>query len=138
MILEMIMASRGVVNRLGFVSTSEYETISNKNFKNASELVGKNGNHSLPDYSHSKPNRIYVKTDDRGFRELCVYDEEGKAVLEIGFHREPNVPGGETEGVLHYHLFDENLKHLNAKPMTRGIYEKYKSYLNQWGIYWNE
>lgn len=132
------MASRGVVNSLGFVTSSEYETIESKNFMNASELVGKKGKHSLPDYSHSKPNRIYVKTDDRGFREMRVYGEDGKAVLEIGFHREPNIPGGEKESVLHYHLFDENLKHLDANPMTAIIYEKYKSYLNQWGIYWNE
>lgn len=122
---------------MGFVTSSEYETIESKNFMNASELVGKKGKHSLPDYSHSKPNRIYVKTDDRGFREMRVYGEDGKVVFEIAFHPERNI-GNVGENVLHYHTYDEKLVRSPARPMTNDIYEKYKVYLNQWGIYWNE
>lgn len=132
------MASRGVVNELGVVTTSEYSKVDGSDYKNASVLSGNDGLHSLPDYSHTKPDRIYVKLDSRGFREMRIYGNDGKVVLEIGYHPEKNLTGNSHEPVLHYHGFGFNLEHLKANPMTKEIYDKYKDYLNHWGIYWHE
>lgn len=129
------MASRGVVNRLGIVTDEEYEYAGN-DFEDASELIGIGDNHSLPDYSHT-PNRIYVKTGVNGFREMRVYGEDGKLKLEIAFHPERNLDKS-GEFVLHYHEYDDTLERTPAKPITREIYEKYKKYLNHWGIYFYE
>lgn len=130
------MASRGVVNRLGFITDVEYKNTGN-DFGNASEIIGIGTNHSLPDYSHSGPNRIYVKTDSNGFRAMRVYGDNGKAKLEIAYHPERNLkPNGAN--VLHYHLFDENLVRTRAAFLTDELYEQYRQYLNHWGIYFNE
>lgn len=104
---------------------------------NASELVGNQGNHSLPDYSHTKNGRIYVKKDKRGFREMRVYDDDGKVILEIAFHPERNLDSSGSN-VLHYHLYGKNFERSVAKAMDNEIYNLYKKYLNHWGIYWNE
>ena len=129
------MASRGVVNRLGIVTDKEYEYAGN-DFEDASELVGVGSNHSLPGYSHT-PNRIYVKTDANGFREMRVYGEDGKVKLEIGYHPERNLDSSGCR-VLHYHEYDENLDRSLAKLMTSEIYEKYKKYINHWKVFYEK
>lgn len=131
------MASRGTVNRLGVVTTSEYSPVDGGTFLNATELTGNNGNHGLPDYSHTSPNRIYVKTDIKGFREMRIYGDDGKVTLEIGYHPEKNL-SSDGQRVLHYHIYDSNLNRTIAKPMKKEVYNKYKDYLNHWGIYWHE
>jgi len=131
------MASRGTVNRLGIVTTNQYSTVEGSAFLNAIELYGNNGNHGLPDYSHTTPNRIYVKTDTKGFREMRIYGPDGKVSIEFGYHPEKNL-SADGQRVLHYHLYDSNLNRTLAKQMTMDLYNKYKDYFNHWGIYWNE
>lgn len=132
------MSSRGTYNKLGFASTEEYSKVEDTEFLNSVVLVGNNGLHGLPDYSHSKPDRIYIKLDRNGFRELRYYDSFGKVSLEIGYHPEKNLTGNKKTKVLHYHLFGPNLEHYGAHLMIKEIYNMFKVYLNHWGIYWND
>ncbi len=134
------MASRGQRNKIGVVTTTEYSTVPDTDYRNSSVIVGNNGNHGLPDYSHT-PNRIYIKIGKTGFREMRVYDGSGKAIFEIGYHPEKNLTGNRTEKVLHYHAIgnkEDPLFHQRAHPMTEDVYGQYKAFLNRWGIFWHE
>ncbi|MCR5091563.1 MAG: hypothetical protein K6B51_02555 [Bacilli bacterium] len=132
------MASRGVVNSLGVITTDEYTTVAGSEFHNSVVLVGNKHLHGLPDYSHRKPSRIYIKMNQGVFREMRVYGSDGRAELEIGYHPEMKLTGNRHEKVLHFHSFGPNLEHFEAQKMTKEVYEKYKLYLNHWGINWYE
>ena len=80
------MSSRGAYTKNGHVTTDEYKSTGYVLDPNAKILVGNNGRHGLPDYSHT-PNRIYIKlSHDNTLRELRQYDENGHLVLEIAYH----------------------------------------------------
>ena len=102
------MSSRGTRTIDGHVPDGEYDTV--KELFGAKILIGKkNGTHNLPDYSHS-PNRIYIREDKYGFiKEMRVYNEEKRLVLEIAYHPEPKISGKQGEPVLHMHTFRETL-----------------------------
>jgi len=126
------MSSRGAKIKNGHVTTDEYKT--KRLVYDAKVLVGKDGNHGLPDYSHS-PNRIYIKENSDGsFREMRIYDEEGIMYLEIAYHAEEALTGNRHDKVLHYHLINKELKRSDARKMSSEIYCKYKKYLEVYGL----
>ena len=130
------MSSRGTVIENGHVTTNEYETI--KTVYDAKVLVGKEGRHGLPDYSHS-PQSIYIKENPDGtFRELRIYDEKQHPILEIGYHPEPQLTGNRHEYTLHYHMFKDNLDRIMGGRISQTenprIYELYKKYLEVYGL----
>ena len=128
------MSSRGAVIKNGHITTDEYKTI--KEVEGAKVLVGKNGNHGLPDYSHT-PNRKYIKENkDGSFRELRDFDKDRNLILEIGYHGEINLTGNRHVPVLHYHFFDKDLRHLKAQRLMSNseIYKKYKRILERYGL----
>ena len=103
---------------------------------NAKILEGRDGNHGLPDFSHT-PNRIYIKLNrDKSFRELRQYDEFGFPVLEIGYHSEKKYDKNLQNPVLHYHFFDNNLNRIDVGILTKDnpIYKKYQKYLKEFGL----
>lgn len=94
--------------------------------------------HGLPDYSHS-PNSKYIKENSDGtFREMRDYDSEKYPIVEIGYHAEPNLTGNRHEKVLHYHLFDPELKRILGGKISATenseIYIKYRKYLREYGL----
>ena len=129
------MASRGAVTRNGHVTTSEYAE--DHKVYDAKVLKGLGNNHSLPDYAHTKSS-IYIKENSDGsFRVMRIYDpDSGRVVLEIAYHPEPALTGNRITRILHYHHYDEDLKHGTAKELSkhREIYEKYKKYLEAYGL----
>lgn len=130
------MSSRGARAKHGYVTTDEY-SLDHYNHE-AQVLAGLNGNHSLPDYAHT-PGSIYIKEHyDSSFRELRVYDShDGHMILEIGYHPEPRIMNGDRQtNVLHFHLYDEQLKRGSAVLLTHDnpIYKKYKKYLEVYGL----
>lgn len=125
------MSSRGVFIKNGHVTSKEYKTV--KKIYDAEVLEGQKYAHSLPDYS-LKPNKIYIKETKGEFRELRVYNEEGKAFLEIAYHGEKSLTGSRTSRVLHYHMIDENFRRSKAFLVTSEIYAVYKKYLEVYGL----
>ena len=126
------MASRGAVAKNGHVTEDEYQTV--KKVYEAKVLLGKHGEHSLPDYSHT-PNRIYIKENSDGsFREMRVYNEKRRLYLEIGYHGEYHLTGNRKQPILHYHKYDENLDRTSADYLPKEMYEKYKKYLEAYGL----
>lgn len=130
------MSSRGAVTENGHVTTSEYENV--EEVYDAKVLVGKDGRHGLPDYSHSS-NRKYIKENRDGtFREMRDYDKMGHPIIEIGYHPEPQLTGNRHEKVLHYHLFEENLDRVMGGEISptknADIYYKYRKYLGAYGL----
>ncbi len=130
------MSSRGAVAKNGHVTTDEYKAV--KLIYDAKVLVGNDGRHGLPDYSHS-PNRKYIKENpDHSFRELRDYDDSCNPVIEIGYHIEPQLTGNRHEYVLHYHTFDKKLNRYMGGRISpyenSDIYKKYKKYLEVYGL----
>ncbi len=131
-----MMSSRGTVAANGHVTTNEYTT--SKMVHDAKVLTGNDGRHGLPDYSHS-PNSKYIKENkDGSFRELRDYDDKGHPIIEIGYHPEPNLTGNRHERVLHLHTFKDNLDRVMGGKLSptehADIYEKYKKYLEGYGL----
>ena len=83
--------------------------------------------HSLPEEAHSSNKYIKLNPDD-SFRELRIYGDDHYLQLEIGYHKERNIPGGKSNNVLHYHFYDKNFNRSEAKPLTKELYNKYKKY----------
>ena len=128
------MSSRGAFIENGHVTTEEYET--EKEIEEAKVLKGKGGNHGLPDYSHTAE-RIYIKENkDGSFRELRVYGKNHKPVYEVGYHGEINLTGNRHKKVLHFHLFTDDLKHLEATLINKDsdFYKKVKKILARYGL----
>ena len=128
------MSSRGAFIENGHITTDEYET--GKEVEGAKVLQGRNGSHGLPDYSHTAE-RIYIKENrDGSFRELRVFKEDHKPWFEIGYHGEINLTGNRHEKVLHFHLFTEDLQHLEATQLTKGseYYKMVKKILERYGL----
>lgn len=84
--------------------------------------------HSLPEEAHSS-NKYIKLNPDGSFRELRVYGDDHYLQLEIGYHRERNIPGGKSKKVLHYHEYGRDFSRTEAKPITKEMYEKYKKYM---------
>ena len=126
------MAARGAVAKNGHVTTDAYKVI--RQVYDAKVLVGTEHAHGLPDYAHT-PNSKYIKENaDGSFREMRVYNNEGRLVLEIAYHCEESLTGNRHEPVLHYHTYDEKLTHSKAYPMTEKLKEKYREYLEAYGL----
>ncbi len=126
------MSSRGTYTKNGHVTTTEYSP--SHTVENAVVLVGNNGNHGLPDYSHT-PNRIYIKEyPDGNFQAMRIYDDKGKSVLEIANHYEPSIAGNHHIKVLHYHLIGDNFDRSPAIPITDELRKKYKKILGRYGL----
>lgn len=55
---------------------------------------------------------------------------------EIAYHPEPKLKGDRHTKVLHYHLYDDALKHGEAKELLpdNSLYQKYKKYLEVYGL----
>lgn len=83
--------------------------------------------HSLPEEAHSS-NKYIKLNPDGSFRELRIYGDDHYLQLEIGYHKERNIPGGKSNNVLHYHIYDKNFNRSEAKPLTKELYNKYNKY----------
>ncbi len=84
--------------------------------------------HSLPEEAHSS--NKYIKLNPDGtFKELRIYGDDHYLQLEIGYHRERNIPGGKSKKVLHYHEYGKDFSRSKAKPITKEMLNKYKKYL---------
>ncbi|MBR6880287.1 MAG: hypothetical protein IKN14_04315 [Clostridiales bacterium] len=130
------MSSRGAYTKNGHATTDEYTSTGYVLDPNAKILVGNNGRHGLPDYSHT-PNRIYIKlSHDNTLRELRQYDENGHLVLEIAYHSEKSLDKDLSKRVLHYHTYDQDLNRSPAILLTKDdpIYKKYYKYLKELGL----
>ena len=130
------MTSRGTVIKNGHTTTDEYTT--SKFVYDAKVLVGSDGRHGLPDYSHS-PNSKYIKENKDGtFREMRDYDSKGHPTIEIGYHAEESLTGNRHEYVLHYHTFKDTLDRVMGGRLSptenADIYIKYKKYLEVYGL----
>jgi len=130
------MSSRGTFTKNGHATTDEYRMV--RMVYDAKVLVGLDGHHSLPDYSHS-PNRTYIKENaDGSFRELRDYDSKGHAILEIGYHGEKSLTGNRHEKVLHYHIIAPNWDRIMGGRISStenaSIYKKYRKYLKEYGL----
>lgn len=127
------LSSRKSVTEDGHVPDDEFDTV--KDLFGAKVLVGKKkGIHNLPDFSHS-PNRIYIREDRFGnFREMRIYDEKKRPVLEIAYHPEERISGSKTKPVLHKHTFGPKLEHNPAEVLDEVNYQKYKKYWEFYGI----
>lgn len=98
-------------------------------------LQGIGGKHGLPESSHSS--EAYLKLNADGtFREMRFYDKNHCLYLEIGYHKEKNISGNNSEPVLHYHTYDTSFSmsktgnggRSKAKPLTNSMKKKYKKY----------
>ncbi len=130
------MSSRGAKIKNGHVTTDEYKSTGYISDPNAIILIGNNGRHGLPDYSHT-PNRIYIKlSHDNTLRELRQYDENGHLVLEIAYHSEKSLDKDLTKRILHYHTYDQDFNRSPAIRLTKDnpIYKKYYKYLKELGL----
>lgn len=129
------MSSRGAFTKNGHVTTAEYHV--DHLVLDAKVLKGNSGAHGLPDYAHSHDS-IYVKENyDGTFRELRIYNpKDGRLTIEIAYHPEPRLTGDRHTKVLHYHLYDNNLKHGEATRLTQDdpLYQKYRKYLEVYGL----
>lgn len=131
------MASRGSFTKNGYVTTDEYETLSEIG-EDIKILSGLGDNHSLPDFAHS-PNSVYAKMkfDGKTLHEMRIYDKNGNIIIEIAYHPEPNINNGDRQSnIVHFHLYD-GLKRLPAMRMDEHpeIKEKYAKYLKELGLY---
>ena len=93
-------------------------------------LEGISGKHALPEESHSSV--AYIKLNHDGtFREMRIYDENHRTILEIAYHPEAKINhGNRKDKILHVH---EYLKpgNFNIRPVrliTKQEYEKYKKF----------
>ena len=74
--------------------------------------------HSLPEEAHSS--NKYIKLNPDGtFKELRIYGDDHFLQLEIGYHRERNIPGGKSKKILHYHEYGKDFSRTKAKPITK-------------------
>lgn len=101
-------------------------------------LVGQHHEHSLPDYSHT-PNSIYIRGNpDGSFREMRIYGDDGRPILEIAYHMEETLAGNRHTPVLHYHTFTPELKRdlggILSDTVNAEIYHRYKKYLEVYGL----
>lgn len=132
------MSSRGSKAKRGYITTDAYFT--KKITQNGVKiLIGLNGNHSLPELSHS-PNSIYakLKKDNKTLHEMRFFDENHNVIFEIGYHPEPNLNQKDRrENILHLHYYDKNLNRKEAIKMDLypEIKEKYKKYLKEFDLY---
>ena len=79
-----------------------------------------------------------VISDSRGTTgtsQLRIYGDDHYLHLEIGYHRERNIPGGKSKKVLHYHEYGKDFSRTEAKPITKEIYKKYKKYMKGVKLY---
>lgn len=93
------------------------------------------GKHGLPESAHHS--NAYMKlTPDGRFREIRFYDKNHVLYLEIGYHKERNITGNNTQSVLHYHTYDPTFSKTKignggrspAIPLTKEMKAKYKKY----------
>ncbi len=132
------MSSRGAVAKIGYVTMDAYMTIKITD-SGVKILEGLNGNHSLPEISHS-PNSIYakLKKDKKTLHEIRFFDENCNCIFEIGYHPEPNLNNKDRNvNILHFHYYNKNFDRSNAIDMKfhNEIKEKYKIYLEEFGLY---
>ena len=98
-------------------------------------LQGLNGEHSLPESSHSSNAYIKLKSDGT-FHEMRIYDNNHVLRMEIAYHPEKSITGNNHTPVLHYHIYDDRFSknatgkfiRSAAKPLTDELFKKYKKY----------
>jgi len=93
------------------------------------------GQHGLPESSHSST--AYIKMNPDGtFNMMRVYDKSHNLRLEIGYHVDNKLPGGNGKK-LHYHIYDTTFSqskegHPNRPPSilhkNSKIYKTYSKY----------
>lgn len=69
-------------------------------------LKGINGEHSLPESSHSSGAYIKLKSDGT-FHEMRIYDENHILKMEIAYHPEKSLTGDNHTPIMHYHTYDD-------------------------------
>lgn len=93
-------------------------------------LEGIAGKHGLPEEAHSSTAYIKLKPDGT-FHEMRIYDEQHYLSMEIAYHPEPNLNGGNhSENVLHVHVYpqQDNFKLRPAHRITKQEYETFKKF----------
>lgn len=84
----------------------------------------------LPEESHSSSNYLLLGKDG-DFLQMRVYNNEKKAIFEIGYHPESKLGSGKDK-VLHIHIYEKpgEINHKKATTYKIGpgneYYEKYK------------
>ena len=94
-------------------------------------LEGLNGKHGLPEESHTSTAYIKLKSDNKTFHEMRIYDKDHYLIKEIAYHPEPTLNhGNREENVLHVHEYPErnNFKIRPSHLITKEEYELYKKY----------
>ena len=101
----------------------QYETIGI--WKGVKVLKGIGNIHNLPAEAQSSDKYILLDKDGN-FRVLRVYDKDHYLVLEIAYHREPNISNAPQ--IMHFHRYDRNFNRTPAERLTKEMYDKYKKY----------
>jgi len=90
-------------------------------------LVGTNGNHGLPEESHSSTAYIKLKPDGT-FHEMRIYDKDHYLRFEIAYHPEPKLDPS-RKPVLHYHQYGKDFSRTDATKATKAMWKHFKKYL---------
>lgn len=98
-------------------------------------LEGNNGEHSLPECSHSSEAYIKLKSDGT-FHEMRIYDENHVLKMEIAYHPEKSLTGDNHTPIMHYHTYDDRFSknkegsftRSTAQLLTDEMLKKYKKY----------
>ncbi|MCI6287142.1 MAG: hypothetical protein MR727_00235 [Lentisphaeria bacterium] len=86
------------------------------------------GKHGLPEESHNSA--AYIKLNSDGsFNMMRIYDTDHYLMLEIAYHREPELDP-QSPKVLHVHEYKVkgNMQNRPKRLLTEDEYEKYKKY----------
>ena len=90
-------------------------------------LKGIDGQHSLPEESHSSFAYIKLKPDGT-FHEMRIYDKDHYLKYEIAYHPEKNIDPSRRP-VLHYHVYNREFERSGAIKMTKAMKKYFKKYL---------
>ncbi len=90
-------------------------------------LEGIDGQHSLPEESHSSFAYIKLKPDGT-FHEMRIYDKDHYLKYEIAYHPEKNIDPSRNP-VLHYHVYNREFERSKAIKMTKAMKKYFKKYM---------
>lgn len=105
-----------------------YQTVAT--IEDVKVLVGLGSKHGLPEEAHSSSAYIKLKPDGT-FHEMRIYDENHYLVMEIAYHPEPGLNGGNRQdNVLHIHEYKrDNFKDRAPRLPTPDEIKQFRKYL---------
>ena len=102
-----------------------YKTVGT--FHGVKVLEGVGGKHNLPEEAHSS--FAYAKLHkDGNLQMLRFYDKDKYLVMEIGYHREPQLTG-HNNPVYHIHEYNRDFKRTHARFLSELEIVKFSKYL---------